>query len=229
MARKRKNTKGDSPKGKRKCNKLVRSKTRTSKVDQKFYEECEAWDTQHLLHLACPSISLSGEIQAVTRRCTEYSLIPQAVVFILDTERSRIDITKKLKEYINKTSASDLRRLCTVNYGKMTVADKVKFESNFDFDPKAFILAENFKWEEFLARVELLFVTWQTGDSHFGLLKKVPEWDLFPFGWDAADLEDGQKIYRAPFDCFSKFLDVPLKNSDGQWICKDSEKKNGHS
>ena len=32
-------------------------------------------------------------------------------------------------------------------------ANKIKFESEFDFFPRSFILHESFEWEEFIARV----------------------------------------------------------------------------
>ena len=48
---------------------------------------------------------------------------------------------------------------------------------------------------------------------------------MFPIGWDASDLQEGEEIYRSPWDCFGEFLKVPLKNSSGEWICRDAEKK----
>ena len=56
-------------------------------------------------------------------------------------------------------------------------------------------------------------------------MKKVPYWDLFPIGWDQSDLQQDEQIYRSPWDCFGEFLKAPLKNSNGEWICRDAEKK----
>ena len=57
----------------------------------------------------------------VVRRVTEYTLLPEVVIFLVDHERSRVVMTKKIREYIQNAQPKELRRLCTVNYGAMTV------------------------------------------------------------------------------------------------------------
>ena len=77
----------------------------------------------------------------------------------------------------------------------------------------------------FKAVILQLFITWQEKSYSYGMLKKNPFWDAFPIGWDACDDQANLEIFRAPFDIFNEFLTVPLKNSSGQWVCKNSERK----
>ena len=70
-----------------------------------------------------------------------------------------------------------------------------------------------------------LFITWQEKSFGYGLLKKNIFWNVFTIGWDACDDQAALEIYRAPFDIFNEFLSVPLKNSHGEWVCRNSERK----
>ena len=76
---------------------------------------------QHVISLATPSITLGGQMTTVVRRVTEYTLLPEVVIFLVDHERSRVVMTKKIRDYIQNAQPKELRRLCTVNYGAMTV------------------------------------------------------------------------------------------------------------
>ena len=119
--------------------------------------------------------------------------------------------------------------------------EKKKFESGYDYSPRAFILHDSFDWKEFCRRVDLvspnltlvdliwpfskLFVKWQCDKMSFGVLKQKKEWDVNPFQWGVEDLASGETIYRAPFEIFEQLLKIPLLNSDGVLINRAGDKK----
>jgi len=154
---KRKNEKGSSPRGKRqKANRLVRSKTKKSKADPSFYEDLESWDVQHTIHLATPSISLAGTSMSKLRRLTEFTLLPQIVIFLLDHSRPRKIMEQKVKFFIQNTPSKELRKLACTNYGSLSAHQKQEYEKPFDFSPRSFILDSTFDWNEFLDRTDLV-------------------------------------------------------------------------
>ena len=104
---------------------------------------------QNTIHLSTPSIDINGRPKAKIRRAIEHTLNPTVVVALLDHEKNRKDVMKaltskflfikilnwnfmsisisdvkmylfKLLDFVNTTSESDLRKVCTTNYAALT-------------------------------------------------------------------------------------------------------------